>query len=307
MRSESYYLIQTPTLNRNSLVCNEEGNATFVFDDKKLELLNIPPDQFTNLTKEEMKALIGADRKVGQWIPYSDRFVPDIIDALREIGGQQLGGNISFLVPKVPDDYLSMTGMEKKWGVSWDAIKRTVDALGSQLGVVADYSFKNRVAPGFSPSQQDLIREKLQERIALPDMPAGYLTVSGMKQVWESQGKPVERTIRLAVDRLGVRLGTVDKFLVNHQVSTGFSPEQQALIYEEIYGNKAPDGYLSKTRLVHELNSDPRTIDKIIDQMSPQLGNVESYKDEGGRLVPMFSPLQQAVIKDELNAKRKIA
>lgn len=84
MRDTSYVLIKTPTIGRTILVCDEEGNASYVFNDEVLEKQNVSDEALVDFTKTDLNALITETPKLGKRVIYSKNgFVPRMIDAIK--------------------------------------------------------------------------------------------------------------------------------------------------------------------------------------------------------------------------------
>ena len=65
MRQESYISVDIPVIHRLVHVCDEVGNATYVFDSQVLLQLNISNETLNELNKEEKNELISANPGVG--------------------------------------------------------------------------------------------------------------------------------------------------------------------------------------------------------------------------------------------------
>jgi hypothetical protein len=85
MRDEPYYSVELPSLNRTVLVCDEEGNATFVIDTKKLQELEISTEQLLKMTKDELNAIIEENTGFGIRIIQTFNWVDSILVNLNEV------------------------------------------------------------------------------------------------------------------------------------------------------------------------------------------------------------------------------
>ena len=85
MRNESYTQITLPGQNRTIFVCDEEGNATFIFDTTKtLDQTGFSSNELTNCTKQELAEFIYEHPDIGRRIVYSKNFVDKMVGTLTE-------------------------------------------------------------------------------------------------------------------------------------------------------------------------------------------------------------------------------
>ncbi len=110
MRDEPYYSVEVPSLNRTVLVCDEEGNATFVIDTKRLQELGIPTGQLLSMTKDELNAAIEENTGFGRRLIQSENWVDNISDNLDEI---QTNTSEPAIKPEKPRSYLTRKELEQ--------------------------------------------------------------------------------------------------------------------------------------------------------------------------------------------------
>lgn len=67
------------------------------------------------------------------------------------------------LVPVAPEGYLSAKGIAESLGVVRQTVQRAIDSLDSQLGETLRFRFGNKIATAYSPDQQGMIRDWLQD------------------------------------------------------------------------------------------------------------------------------------------------
>ena len=127
MRKEPYYSVEVPSLNRTVLVCNEEGNATFVIDTKKLEELKISTEQLLDMTKDKLNALMAEHAGFGRRIIQSDSWVDNIAVNLNEI---QLSANEQANTQETPRSYLNGTERDRQG----NALLYSAGDLGNKSG-----------------------------------------------------------------------------------------------------------------------------------------------------------------------------
>ena len=100
MRQLSYYSTIIPEINRLVLVCNEEANASYVFDLKKLEALGIPIKRINDMTKEEKNDFLAKNPTAGVRFIESERW----IERTKEFLFEDINKNIN--IPQVEQNGL---------------------------------------------------------------------------------------------------------------------------------------------------------------------------------------------------------
>ena len=126
MRKTSYFLVSALKIDRKMLVCDEGGNASYVFDAKVLKSKGIDDKKLIGATKEELNQWIAEVPEMGKRVFYSkDGFVPRIIEAINQpiwtkpdkvTKSMENTGN--YLLPKAPEGYLSLNGIRRKYGMA---------------------------------------------------------------------------------------------------------------------------------------------------------------------------------------------
>jgi hypothetical protein len=304
MRRESYYSVETPTLDRTTLVCDEEGNATFVFDDKKLLEHNIAHDDLIKLTKADIKDLIGENPTLGKRIIYSNQFVPNVVEAFRQIDNKthdendaQMVENISYLRPKAPDRHHSINELVKVWKISRDPIDRAISILGDQLGQVEKYYFRGRIANAYSPEQQETLYSFLTKNGNFASLaPEGYLPVNKIAEEWGFSEAPIYR----AVSMLGDKLGEIKKYNFHNKFASVYSSEQQNILHSFLMENgnftsSIPEEYLSVKEFADKWGINLTSIYRISYLLSDQLGEIKKFKINNNP-IEAYSPEQQQII-----------
>ena len=86
MRKESYVAVEISALNRLALVCDEERNASYIFDTEKLAQISRPGgnQSIVHKTKDELNALIKANPGVGVRFVYSPQWTERVRHFLNE-------------------------------------------------------------------------------------------------------------------------------------------------------------------------------------------------------------------------------
>ena len=252
MREESYSLLELPKAGVSFLVCDEEGNATFVFDNEKLEELEITPTDLMDLTKSDIREFLEEEIDLGQAIKYSTRFTDRIINILTngiEASVETLDNellnvsNLLEVIPEAPEGTLSANGIAGALGISYSLASATIKALtlDGRLGgeLVGMYRFgKNKGVKGYSPNQQGVIREELERRgIFAEEAPEGTLSAGGIAGALGISYSLASATIKaLTLDgRLGGEL--VGMYRFGSKRVKGYSLNQQRIIEDWIRAN----------------------------------------------------------------------
>lgn len=75
MRDQSYVIVNIPEINRLALICDEEGNASYIFDSEKMREGDISSDMISNMTKDQLNDLINANPGIGVRFVYSKNWI----------------------------------------------------------------------------------------------------------------------------------------------------------------------------------------------------------------------------------------
>lgn len=323
MRNSSYSLISVPEIERTILVCDEEGNVTYIFDTMELYNVSLSNSDLSNMTKDELNELIKTQPGIGKRIRYSKSFIsniktsigqeiPEYVDSEEvEIGTDVETGYLK-PVEKAPDDYLNATGIANKLGLAKQTVDKAISLLSPKLGHVIEAVFYSRRVPAYSPEQIYIIEDYFIENNKIQDTPPeGFLSIRGI--AISLLGNNNNGLIQDAVDaldkegRLGLRITA--KFGPN--IVDAFSPLQQKVIKDYVTERgalleKAPDDYLSSRGVANKLESQGTKnargkVASAIDRLGDRLGPVEKFKF-GAHRIPGYSPEKQSMIIDEVNS-----
>jgi len=309
MRKTSYFLVSALKIDRKMLVCDEGGNASYVFDAKVLKSKGIDDKKLIGATKEELNQWIAEVPEMGKRVFYSkDGFVPRIIEAINQpiwtkpdkvTKSMENTGN--YLLPKAPEGYLSLNGIRRKYGMASETVKRIIKKYSDEIGLVETYRFGTKCAKGYSPKQEEVIIEKVElEGLLCPLAPEGYLSLNGIARKYEMASETVKQIIEKYPDEIGQT-----KILRFRNVITeGYSPKQERTIIEKLelegyLSPPAPEGYLSLTSIAKEFGIFPTTIKSVIDKYSDEIGLVETYRF-GTKCAKGYSPKQEEVIIEKV-------
>jgi hypothetical protein len=128
------------------------------------------------------------------------------------------------------------------------------------------------------------------------------VSLGGLAKLLELDRKVVEK----AIAELGEELGETTPYNFHNRVVPGYKPEQQALIRQRLqeqgYYDKPPEDYKVKVALAEEFGVAVNVIDRAIrDIGEEELGELRPFKT-ASRRTPHFSPAQQELIRQRLEA-----
>lgn len=310
MRGLSYFQIEVPGLDRTILCCDEEGNVTYVFDNKVLKEHGITPDDISTLTKSDINDLLESDSKMGKRVVYSSRFVPKMVELISDL---QIEINfadpqVMYLVPKAPEGVLTTKSLADLFGVDFGTIERVVKELGDSIGEARTYRFATKQTAGYTPSQQELIRQNLEKGgFFAKSIPEGVLPVLGIaKKLGLSYG-----VVLNAVQHLSGDLGSIQKFRFGSNLANGYSEEQQVKIIQFLERNKMlnvsiSEDVLSSNGIAIAIQVDRHAVLEAIRILGDALGPVDLYRF-GPRRVRGYTQLQQNLIYQNLESRGILA
>lgn len=198
MREEPYYQVTVPGIDKVILVCQEYGNATFVFNgewvreqvNSNRSSENEPERPLADYTKEELSKLIKDNPEQGARILTKKNFTANLVNALK--GGfsqQKLDKPIdtrylrsSKDLPQVPDGYATISEIGEELGIQEEKdkvmIRNVVIALEKQGKITRGiYRSRNgRPILAFTEKDARLIVEETKRRTA--PILEGYVSVA---------------------------------------------------------------------------------------------------------------------------------
>ena len=86
MRQTPYARVEIPVLQRVVYLCEEEGNASYIFDTERLEKIGLTSEELRKKNKEEKKQLITLHPGIGIRLVQSPNWRENMAEYLREIG-----------------------------------------------------------------------------------------------------------------------------------------------------------------------------------------------------------------------------
>ena len=302
MRREGYYLVDVPVLNRKVLICDEEGNASYVLDSNKLREASVDNETLINLSKDALRDYLNANPDSGKRIVYRAGFMTHVVSALYDLSAKPSrvpkGNPDYYLYPTMPEGARSLTAMRKLLGMSETRIRTSIEALGQALGPVGTYRVRGLLATAYMPEQQEMILAKLNAEGALvPRAPEGVFSIS---QLAERNGLSVE-TFQTAIHNLGDTLGPINTYKYGSKVTAGYDTEQQTELLKHLEENgkiapKAPEGYANLSELTRRFGVNEKTIKSAVKAVKDSLGSIDTFRFTT-HTVPGYSPDQQNIIQ----------
>ena len=250
MRNEPYYSVEVPSLNRTVLVCDEEGNATFVIDTKRLQELGIATERLLEMTKDELNAVIDENTGFGRRIIQTDSWVDNISDNLGEI---QTSTSEQAIKPEKPRSYLTKKELEQldpsemlysatdlsnigdkkgMFDVGYWTIRNTAKDLGIEGQEVR---FGSSLGIGYDSWQVNQIRNELYKQNLIERKPEDHVYSAGdLGNIGDKKGMfdVSDRTIRNTAKDLGIE-GQKVKF--GTMPGIGYDSWQVNQIRNELY------------------------------------------------------------------------
>ncbi len=304
MRGDSYNLVEIPGIERTVLVCDEEGNATYVFNNAKIREQFIEPGDLARLTKDDLNDLICEDEALGVRIKYSTRYVPRLIAELSTSDLDESTGQYLQRPESVPDGYISRKGFSTKLGVDVDVLRRVISSVGDELGEVKTYSFKyGNPVKAYSPEQQTIVEHRLEQEGVLNQLPEGYLTLFRISKLLGVQRETLTKAIEEIGDEFGeIAIGRVAD--TRSRALPHYTPDQQAMLRNYLKQNghytNVPDDYLPVNGIATAFNVSFTTVKTAIIRLGDELGETIEAKSARGPITAHFSPVQQERIKQYL-------
>lgn len=268
MREQSYHMMEVPGLNRTVFVCDEEGNATFVFDTTRFQEIGIESQTLACMTKDELNNFLDGHDGIGRRVVYSPQFVERMIGLLDEIpqddNAEIIDASASeFLKPSesIPEDALSSRKIAGSLGLASRTVNLAIKELQDQLTPIV----RGRVK--FYPlDDQQKIHDYLDVKGTLvPRATEEQRSVVGIAEELDVGRSAVLRALR----ELGDELGPVTKAKFGgSKISPAYSLEQQELVKQWLEDNEK--GGLSELQLAEKFNTSRFIINKIRKELSDE-------------------------------------
>jgi len=285
IRSEPYWSIDAPKLERTVLVCDEGENVTYVFDQLVMSEQGINNDELLNMSKSDLNDLVLEHPNLGSRLVYSKYFVSRLIDRINnpstpEIHEQDEPHERSYLYPKAPLGVLSMSGTARQFGLGskYQKVELAIKALEQDLGTVSIYDFGgSKTVPGYTLEQRLAIKQYLIDHNLIvdraPDDVRSLSRFAGRLHV-------KKHVVDDAIIALGDTLGEVRKYRFYNYSALGIDHVQRRKIYEYLKINgklipKASPDDRSEKGLGDELGVDKSTIGRAAIRFRKEIGDEE--------------------------------
>ena len=302
MREEPYYQVTVPGIDKVILVCQEYGNATFVFNGEWVREQvsanrpseNEPKRPLTDYTKEELSKLIKDNPGQGARIMATKNFTANLANALEGGFSQQeldkpvdtrylRSSRKSEDLPPVPDGYITLGNILERLDIGEKHRTRirdiAIDLERKGKITIGKYHNKRRrqVLAFTEESAQQIMNEWVNHRILIPEGSLKTQDIANIAGV--SRG-----TVRSVAEELGVigdkKYGR-GRFII-------FSKDEAGAILDVIRERHSiPDGYVPVTEFVQDRNgrdrvdySDVTYVVRKLGLKPVKIGGFKSYLPE---------------------------
>ncbi len=282
MKKHCYYSVEAFKLNRSALVCDEVGNTTFVFNREVLKSHGIENSHLIKLTKPQIEDMIASDPTSGRRVTYSKNFVGHLVEAIEDPTNckrqsrrhdsevdETLG---KYLHPKAPENVLAANGLVRLWGIGDNSIRVSIDDVKDRLGGVGTYRFGPHTALGYTPEQQEIIRQDLEAKCLFKLASEDVMSVAGMMETWGVSRNDID----IAIKENSEQIGQAELYKFHTKMAFGYTPEQQAIIRQAIAEKgvveQSESHRLSVPDMAENWGLDPKTIRKMILKHSDEIG-----------------------------------
>jgi transposase len=292
IRKDTYYSVEVDSLGRTILVCDEEGNVTFVFDTTKLNGMGISSDDLVALKKSEIGEMLDSDPALGRRIIYSNRFVPAIIESIEDLSRSEddigeLGAGYLRKNEATPEGIMFISTIANSLSVAHSTVKMAVKELEETgaLGESRSYKLGNgNVTRGFDEHEVAIITQYLSERGKLAEKaPADIMSINDIADSLDMS----DNTVRLSIQELDETgaLGEPKSYRFGTNVARGFDEQQVAIITQYLsergkLAEKAPEDIMSINDIVGSLGVSDNTVRLSVKELykTGALGESKSYR-----------------------------
>jgi hypothetical protein len=235
IRKASYKLVLLPGLNRAVLVCDEEENATFVFDSARLAEAGMAQVDLLGMGKDALKDFISQHPGAGYRLKYTNHFTENVVSLLQIIPAPDAevvidldAGKLLYAKQRAPIGFSSTRDIMKELGITHDLASQAIAAVTAELGEVPTHIFSNSSSgPIFTDAQKVIIRRWLEDNQYLVEK---ALPEEGTLNSIAHDLHIGDTTIKQVVTALGDQLGRPTRKRVGMGYADVYSAEQRALI-----------------------------------------------------------------------------
>ncbi|MDR2063406.1 MAG: hypothetical protein LBQ02_01255 [Candidatus Nomurabacteria bacterium] len=308
MRKVSYNMIELPELERIILVCDEEGNATFVLDKAALQEKSITATELgEQLTKKDLEALIADYPQFGSRLVYSRNFVTNIKKLIEDPTTKKVYEHHNdqteavdseidnrYLKPKAekpPEGVVSVNKFAQESGTTWGALHAWLQKNSELVGEVQTYQFGIRKGRGLNSEQQEIIRNNME----FTKPPEGVISVRKF-----AKGLGMDRsTLQKWLQKNPELIGDIKTYNFYGKNGQGLSPEQQEIVHNNMeHPPKPPEGVISIKKFAKELGTSQMTLQKWLQKNPELIGDIKMYNFY--RNGQGLDPDQQQIIRDNI-------
>lgn len=223
MREEPYYQVTVPGIDKVILVCQEYGNATFVFNGEwvceQVSANRSSKDEsarpLTDYTKEELSKLIKDNPGQGARIPTKKNFTANLVNALKGGFAQQeldKPADTRYLrslkdLSPVPDGYVTINDIKEELGIdkkSGSMLQKIARELEEQEKITIG-KYRNKrgfLALAFSKSAaQQIVDEWMSRTRSIPEGFVGVKCIADKADVSYPAVRRVAERLGLANDK----------------------------------------------------------------------------------------------------------
>ncbi len=195
-----------------------------------------------------------------------------------------------------PEGYLCLSELSNSLQISKGVIGLAARLCNDELGEATIYHFQHGPDQGYSPEQQDIIKNTIESKIWIPE---GYMTGHSIAQLYGVNYPRVQTAIKRINKYEDIGIEPIYR-ISNKKLCAFFSPQDQLRIEKAIeYIDNPPEGYLSITDLSHKLGVNYDRFLSVVGQIPANiLGPVIQFMNEFGIGGPSnyYSPEQQEII-----------
>lgn len=307
MRKMSYKAFLLPQLGKLVLVCDEEGNATYLVNNVRGER---NWQQFINRSKSELRSLVDqGEVAVVSYPGDSEVWKSQISTLLSEEAFEPLESDDesaqmenALSMETIPagwisrQDLLVLLGRDYEWIVAREQIAKEQGREIARYYKIAGE--KGRTKKYYSP---EFINSLVVENRGLEVAPEGWLTLRGIALELDKDRKWVEK-------RVDVYRSTHPKWFQNYrnpisrQMKEYMSPQIVAVLREDAEKYKeAPAGWYNVRSMALELGTTDTTINRILPTLSfTSEGYSGTYLDRAGKPVIFYRPEVVSAIRKKI-------
>lgn len=296
MRKHSYYLLQIPELHRSIYVCDEEGNATYIFDDSQLEEAAITHEDLSSLTKSDINDLLDSSPVLGRRIIHRSHYISNTISCVKDVTALDSKDRDDvgrYLYPSVPEGYKTIRNLANEIGVNAETVRKYVVETGLSG---EKYRIKGKLVVCYPLAQADEVARLIREGTLVDKVaPEGYLNVAEVMRLFHMHHKEGLLAVTTA---LGFE-GEERYRSKNGRPSNYYSPTQVQAISEYL-ANRAgrpPGGHVTAQDIVVILHTSRAKIESVIQRLN--IKGTE-YRNKMGHFFTYYSPEELQKVRDYL-------